>query len=81
MLVNNAGFATDGPFHESDPARELEQVRVLVEAVVALSSAFLPGMVRRGQGRHPQRRLDRRHAAAALLGGVLGGQGLRADLL
>lgn len=50
VLVNNAGFATGGPFHESDPARELEQVRVLVEAVVALSSAFLPAMVRRGRG-------------------------------
>jgi short-subunit dehydrogenase len=50
VLVNNAGFATNGPFHESDAARELEQVRVLVEAVVALTSAFLPGMVRRGKG-------------------------------
>src|SRR4029077_3391887 len=47
ILVNNAGFATGGPFYESDPARELEQVRVLVEAVVALTSAFLPGMVKR----------------------------------
>ena len=50
VLVNNAGFATGGAFHESDPARELEQVRVLVEAVVALTSAFLPGMVQRGRG-------------------------------
>lgn len=50
ILVNNAGFATGGPFHESDPTRELEQVRVLVEAVVGLSSAFLPGMVERGRG-------------------------------
>jgi uncharacterized protein len=50
VLVNNAGFATGGAFHESDPARELEQVRVLVEAVVALCSAFLPGMVQRGRG-------------------------------
>jgi uncharacterized protein len=50
VLVNNAGFATGGAFHESDPARELEQVRVLVEAPVALTSAFLPAMVRRGRG-------------------------------
>ena len=50
ILINNAGFATGGPFHESDPERELEQVRVLVEAVVALTSAFLPGMVNRRQG-------------------------------
>ena len=44
------GFATNGAFHESDPERELEQVRVLVEAVVALSSAFIPAMVDRGRG-------------------------------
>jgi hypothetical protein len=50
ILVNNAGFATNGPFHEGDPERELEQVRVLVEAVVALSSAFIPAMVQRGRG-------------------------------
>ncbi len=50
ILVNNAGFATNGPFDESDSARELEQVRVLVEAVVALTSTFLPGMVQRGSG-------------------------------
>ncbi len=50
ILVNNAGFATGGPFHESDPARELEQVRVLVEAPVALTGAFLPAMVARGRG-------------------------------
>jgi len=50
VLVNNAGFATGGPFYESDPERELEQVRVLVEAVVALTSAFLPAMVQRRRG-------------------------------
>ena len=50
VLVNNAGFATGGPFADSEPARELEQVRVLVEAPVALTSAFLPAMARRGAG-------------------------------
>jgi len=50
ILVNNAGFATGGPFHESDPGRELDQVRVLVEAPMALTSAFLPAMVERGRG-------------------------------
>lgn len=50
VLVNNAGFATGGPFHESDPERELEQVRVLVEAPVALCAAFVPAMVRRRAG-------------------------------
>jgi uncharacterized protein len=51
VLINNAGFATGGePFYEADPDRELEQVRVDVEAVVALTSAFLPAMVKRGRG-------------------------------
>lgn len=50
ILINNAGFATGGPFHASEAERELEQVRVLVEAVVGLTSAFLPGMVERRRG-------------------------------
>ena len=50
VLVNNAGFATGGRFDESDPEREIDQVRVLCEAPVALTSAFLPGMVAREQG-------------------------------
>jgi short-subunit dehydrogenase len=50
VLVNNAGFATGGPFHQSDPVRELDQVRVLVEAPVALCGQFIPAMVRRGSG-------------------------------
>jgi short-subunit dehydrogenase len=50
VLVNNAGFATNGPFHQSDPERELQQVRVLVEACVALTSAFVPAMVERRRG-------------------------------
>src|SRR5689334_14472353 len=27
ILINNAGFATGGAFHEADPVRELEQVK------------------------------------------------------
>ena len=50
ILINNAGFATNGPFHRADAEREIEQVRVLVEAPVALTAAFLPGMVNRGRG-------------------------------
>jgi hypothetical protein len=50
ILVNNAGFATNGPFAKADPERELEQVRVLVEAPVALTSAFVPAMARRRRG-------------------------------
>ena len=50
VLVNNAGFGVYVPFAESDRARELEQVRVLVEAVVDLTSRWLPGMVERKRG-------------------------------
>jgi short-subunit dehydrogenase len=50
VLINNAGFATHGAFHLADAEREIEQVRVLVETPVALTAAFLPGMVRRGRG-------------------------------
>ncbi len=50
VLVNNAGFATTGAFHQSDLTRELEQVRVLVEAVVELTRVFSPAMVQRGRG-------------------------------
>jgi short-subunit dehydrogenase len=50
ILINNAGFATHGAFHQADAEREIEQVRVLVETPVALTAAFLPAMVRRGRG-------------------------------
>jgi uncharacterized protein len=50
VLINNAGFATSGPFDQADLDRELEQVHVLVEAVMALTRAFVPGMVARGSG-------------------------------
>jgi short-subunit dehydrogenase len=50
VLVNNAGFSTIGPVHESDPAREVAMIRTDVEAVAHLCSAFLPGMVARGRG-------------------------------
>jgi short-subunit dehydrogenase len=50
VLANNAGFATGGAFHTSDPERELQQVRLLVENVVALTSMFAPAMVERGAG-------------------------------
>jgi hypothetical protein len=50
ILINNAGFATGGAFYEADPEKEIQQVRLLVEAVVALTSGFLPGMVQRRRG-------------------------------
>jgi short-subunit dehydrogenase len=50
ILVNNAGFGSRGDFVTNDPGRMLEMVRINVEAVVDLTSRFLPGMVERGRG-------------------------------
>ena len=50
VLVNNAGYGSGGAFVELDGGSEAAMVRTNVEAVVALSSAFLPEMVRRGHG-------------------------------
>jgi hypothetical protein len=50
MLVNNAGFATYGPFETIDPVRDHDQVMVNVAAVVALTHVYLPGMVERRDG-------------------------------
>jgi short-subunit dehydrogenase len=49
VLVNNAGFTTVGDVH-ANPDRQLGMVKVNCEALVALTSAFLPGMVERGRG-------------------------------
>ena len=50
VLVNNAGFGTAGPYHRSDVDREVQQVRILIEAVADLTGRFLPGMVERRSG-------------------------------
>ncbi|MGH2956914.1 MAG: SDR family NAD(P)-dependent oxidoreductase [Solirubrobacterales bacterium] len=50
ILVNNAGFGSRGPFATNDRERMLEMVRVNVEAVVDLTSRYLPRMVERGRG-------------------------------
>ena len=50
ILVNNAGFGHNGEMAASDTARQVELVRVNVEAVVDLCGRFLAGMVKRGRG-------------------------------
>ena len=50
VLVNNAGFATTGPYYQSDLDRELQQARLLVEAVADLTRRFTPAMAERGSG-------------------------------
>ena len=50
-LVNNAGFGTSGPFHSIDADKEFGEVQCNIAALVALTRAFLPGMVSRRSGR------------------------------
>ena len=50
VLVNNAGYGSGGRFYELDAEREVEMVRLNMEAVVALCARFVPEMVRRGRG-------------------------------
>ena len=50
VLVNNAGFGSGGAFVELDGATEAAMVRTNCEALVALTSDYLPGMVVRGRG-------------------------------
>jgi hypothetical protein len=50
VLVNSAGFGVYAPFAEAGREREIQQVRVLVEAVVDLMARYLPDMVGRGRG-------------------------------
>ena len=50
LLVNDAGMGTSGPFQELPIEREIQMIRLNVEAMVALCGAFLPGMVERGSG-------------------------------
>ena len=45
MLINNAGFDTNTPFAKSDILRELDMVRLHVDATMQLSRAALPSML------------------------------------
>lgn len=50
VLVNNAGFATHGPFARIDLETELAELRLNVVALTWLAKALLPGMLERGRG-------------------------------
>lgn len=50
LLVNNAGFGFQGPFHELDAERAAAVVDVNVAALHRLAAAAAPAMVRRGRG-------------------------------
>jgi uncharacterized protein len=49
-LVNNAGFGTYGRFDQLPVERELEEIRLNVEALVELTGRCVPGMVTRRRG-------------------------------
>ncbi|MCW2651547.1 MAG: uncharacterized protein QOE41_1382 [Mycobacterium sp.] len=49
-VCNSAGFGTSGRFHELPIEREREEVVVNVIALIELTHAALPGMIRRGAG-------------------------------
>lgn len=50
VLVNNAGYGIYEPFASSGWEREMEQLHVLVEAVVDLNARYLPPMLERNRG-------------------------------
>jgi len=50
VLVNNAGFATYGPFVELDLGRELEELQLNVVTLTHLTKKLLPGMLARRRG-------------------------------
>ena len=45
VLVNNAGFATFGPFAEKDLDDEIEEIRLNVEALTDLTKRLLPDLL------------------------------------
>jgi len=50
ILVNNAGFGTYGPFETLAAEAERREIAVNIDAVVALTHAFIPGMLARKSG-------------------------------
>jgi short-subunit dehydrogenase len=50
LLINNAGFGWIGRFTKQDASNAAGQIAVNVGALVALSHAFVPGMVARKRG-------------------------------
>jgi short-subunit dehydrogenase len=50
LLVNSAGFGTHGRFETLSAARESDEIAVNVASLVALTHAFLPGMLERKSG-------------------------------
>ncbi|MBV8639634.1 MAG: SDR family oxidoreductase [Candidatus Eremiobacteraeota bacterium] len=51
ILINNAGFASNGRFDELDPLRIRDEMMLDVVTLTELTRAYLPGMRARGAGR------------------------------
>jgi len=49
-LVNNAGFGTDGPFHQEDPNRLTDEINVDVANLVDVTRAFIEPLRAAGTG-------------------------------
>ncbi|KJK60006.1 SDR family NAD(P)-dependent oxidoreductase [Saccharothrix sp. ST-888] len=49
-VINNAGFATFGPFHQADPGRLRREIAVDVTAVADISRAFIEQLRTAGRG-------------------------------
>lgn len=50
LLINNAGFASYGPFVDEDPGRVAQEIQLNCGCVVALTARLLPPMLARGRG-------------------------------
>lgn len=50
FLINNAGFGSYGPFHETLRTKQLEMIQLNIMALVDLTYQFLPQMQARGSG-------------------------------
>jgi short-subunit dehydrogenase len=50
LLINNAGFGSNGAFLELDGARELDLVRLDAEVPLVLARLILPSLVAQGRG-------------------------------
>jgi short-subunit dehydrogenase len=50
VLVNNAGFGTNGRVADENRARVAEEIQLNIGTLVDLTIAFLPGMVKRKSG-------------------------------
>lgn len=50
MLINNAGFSTNGMFEVIPPEKDHQQVMLNVVSIVDLTHAFIPAMLAKGEG-------------------------------